>query len=222
MQMQVLTPGVQHGEETDVGTEQSGLSRGFQQRGCGGAKQDGVNLFRVLQREPADRGGQCEYDMEIGNREKFASRCTSHRARLVGLVHLGRCWLRRRCQELVVVSADDRPSRADAASSIWNEIEIQRIERAGRGAHGYVGDLQVARRGFQVGVTEQDLNRAQIRSGFEQVRGKGMPQRVRMHWFGDAGGLRSAAAGQVCGFGRDGLVPVTFGNSHSEGRSARQ
>jgi len=52
-----------------------------------------------------------------------------------------------------------------------------------------------------MGVSEQDLNRAQVGAGFKQMCGKGVAQRVRMYWLGDAGGLRSAAAGQVCSFG---------------------
>ena len=67
-------------------------------------------------------------------------------------------------------------------------MEIERIERTGRGTHGHIGDLQVARRGLQVGVTEQDLDGAQIGPGFEQVCGEGVPQRVRMNRFPNTGG----------------------------------
>ena len=73
---------------------------------------------------------------------------------------------------------------------------MQRIQWTGRGAHGDVGDLQIASRSFQVGVPEQDLDGAQIGAGFEQVRGKGMTQRVRMNRFGNAGRARGAAASQ--------------------------
>ena len=52
-------------------------------------------------------------------------------------------------------------------------------------------------------MTEQDLNGAKIGSGFEQVRGEGVPQRVRMNRFGNAGELSGAAAGQEDGLGRD-------------------
>src|SRR5580658_568498 len=71
MEMQVLTPGMQHGKKTNVGAEQSGVAGGFKQRGCGSAEQDRVDLFRVLERQPADLGGQREHDMEIGNRQKL-------------------------------------------------------------------------------------------------------------------------------------------------------
>ena len=68
MQMQVLSPGVEHGEEADMGAEESGIGGGFEQSGCGGAKQDRVDLFRVLKRQPADLSGQGKHDVEVGNR----------------------------------------------------------------------------------------------------------------------------------------------------------
>jgi hypothetical protein len=36
--------------------------------------------------------------------------------------------------------------------------------------------LQIARRGFEVGVAEQNLNRSEINASFEQVGGEGVPQ----------------------------------------------
>jgi hypothetical protein len=47
--------------------------------------------------------------------------------------------------------------------------------------------LQIARRGFEVGVAEQNLNRSEINASFEQVGGEGVPQQVRMDGLGDAG-----------------------------------
>jgi hypothetical protein len=35
--------------------------------------------------------------------------------------------------------------------------------------------LQIARRRFEVGMAEQNLNRSEINAGFEQVRGEGVP-----------------------------------------------
>ena len=60
------------------------------------------------------------------------------------------------------------------------KVKIQRIQWARRGANGHVGDVQIARRGFQVGVAEQDLNGTEVRAGFQQVRGKSVPQGVIM------------------------------------------
>jgi hypothetical protein len=67
-----------------------------------------------------------------------------------------------------------------------NQIEIQRIQRTGRGTNGHAGDMQIACRGLQMGVAQQDLDGAKFDAGFEQVRGEGVPRRVRMNGLGDA------------------------------------
>jgi hypothetical protein len=36
--------------------------------------------------------------------------------------------------------------------------------------------LQIARRRFEVGMSEQDLNGAEIHAGFQQVGGEGVPE----------------------------------------------
>ena len=41
-----------------------------------------------------------------------------------------------------------------------------------------VGDMQVASGGLQFRMTEQNLNVAEIHAGFEQVSGKGVPERL--------------------------------------------
>ena len=69
--MQVLTPGVKHGEEADGSTEQPRVGSGFQQRGGGSAEQDGVDLSCVLKRQATDLLRQGEDHMEIGNRQKL-------------------------------------------------------------------------------------------------------------------------------------------------------
>src|SRR5580698_3357365 len=71
MQMQILTPGVEHGEEADGGAEQPRFGGGFEQALSGRAKQDLVNLLRVLERQPSDLRGQSEHDVEIGNGQKL-------------------------------------------------------------------------------------------------------------------------------------------------------
>ena len=71
MQVQILTPGVKHGEEADGGAEQPGIGGGFEQRLGGGAKQDGVNLSWVLKRQSADLRRQREDDVEIGDGQKL-------------------------------------------------------------------------------------------------------------------------------------------------------
>ena len=44
--------------------------------------------------------------------------------------------------------------------------------------------------GGHIRVAQQFLHRANVRTGFQQVRGEAMTQRVRMHGLGDAGGPR--------------------------------
>ena len=53
-------------------------------------------------------------------------------------------------------------------------MEVQRIQGTRRGADGRVGYLQITRCGFQVGMTKQDLDVAQIDTRFQQVRGEGV------------------------------------------------
>lgn len=71
VQMQVLAPGMQHGEEADGCVQQSRVGRGWEQSLRRGAEQDGVNRFLVLKRQPADLIGQSEHDVEIGDRKKL-------------------------------------------------------------------------------------------------------------------------------------------------------
>jgi hypothetical protein len=83
-----------------------------------------------------------------------------------------------------------RPVPAEALASLgWKEAErVQRFQRTGSPAQIHVGDLQIARRGFEVRVAEQNLNRSEINAGFEQMRGEGVPQQVLMNRLRDAGG----------------------------------
>ena len=71
MQMQILSPGMQHREEADVGAEQSGVGGGFKQRGGGRAEQDGVDQLRVLKCQAADLRRQREHDVEVGHGQKL-------------------------------------------------------------------------------------------------------------------------------------------------------
>src|SRR5277367_6392994 len=72
MQMEILSPAVQHGEEPDLSAEQSGIGGTFKQCGRGGAEQNAIDLFRVLKCQLADLGGQREHDVEIGNRQNLS------------------------------------------------------------------------------------------------------------------------------------------------------
>jgi hypothetical protein len=67
MMMQILAPGVQHGEKADVRSQVLGvMGNGLQCFGCG-TKQDAVDRSFVLQGEWADFFWQREDDMEVGH-----------------------------------------------------------------------------------------------------------------------------------------------------------
>ena len=68
MKVQVLTPSVQDGQETDGGAEVFRIGGNGEQSFRSGLKQEVVNLSRVLKRQSADLSGKREYDVEIGNR----------------------------------------------------------------------------------------------------------------------------------------------------------
>ena len=51
----------------------------------------------------------------------------------------------------------------------------QKIQGALRGADRLGGDLQVARGGREAAMPQQQLDRAQIGTRFQEVGGKGMP-----------------------------------------------
>src|SRR5712692_8522528 len=60
-------------------------------------------------------------------------------------------------------------------------------------------------------MAQQDLDGAEIDAGFEQVRSEGMPQRVGMNGFGDAGSPRGVPTSQKDGLGRDGSPGMRAG-----------
>jgi len=87
--------------------------------------------------------------------------------------------------------------------------------------------VQVARRGFQIRVPQQPLNDDQIDAIVQQMRGKGMPQRMRMHRFGDRGQSRrlpaypenrSGGKRTICLVSREepvgGVFPPPVGDEH--------
>src|SRR6202035_779261 len=71
MEMQVLTPGVQHGEEADGSAEVSGIGGDGEQsfRSC--LKQDGIDLSRVLKCQAADLLWKREHDVEVRNGQQL-------------------------------------------------------------------------------------------------------------------------------------------------------
>ncbi len=71
MEMQVLTPGVQHGKEADGSAEMSGVGGDGEQSFGSGLKQDGIDLSRVLKRQATDLLRKREHDVEIGDGQQL-------------------------------------------------------------------------------------------------------------------------------------------------------
>src|ERR1700733_1157921 len=66
---------------------------------------------------------------------------------------------------------------------------------------------------LDVGVAEQQLDRAEIGSGFEQMRGIGMPQGVRADFFLDASAPDSFSTGMPDAFSSNRHVLAVVGSS---------
>ena len=74
--------------------------------------------------------------------------------------------------------------------------EGERIKRAGGRAEMPLGQMQIDGSDLEVAMAEQDLNGAQVGSGFEQVCGETMAQGVRMDLpVMEAGSFRRNLAG---------------------------
>ena len=54
VQVKVLSPRMKHGKKTDRGAQTFGIGSNREQRFRCGAKQNAVDLTRILQRQPAD------------------------------------------------------------------------------------------------------------------------------------------------------------------------
>ena len=90
-------------------------------------------------------------------------------------------------QELLLVSVHDigyfEPMWSHLLLPSPSEVVISRMDRSSSGTGGGMqsvfGDMQVAGRGLQVAMAEQQLNAAQIGACVEQVGGKGVTQHMR-------------------------------------------
>ena len=69
--MQVLAPGVEHGDETDLGAEMLRVGGDRAQRLGRRAEQDGVDRLLVLEGDLGDRRRQREDDMEVRHRQQL-------------------------------------------------------------------------------------------------------------------------------------------------------
>jgi len=78
----------------------------------------------------------------------------------------------------------------------------------------------------QIGVTEQQLDGAQVGAGFQQVCGEAVSQRVRMQRLVDSGALGGLTTGVPDDLVADGViggVPAAPGNSQTAGlRTSRR
>jgi hypothetical protein len=72
MEMRVLTPGVQHGKESDGGAEMFGVGGDGEESFGSSLKQDGIDLSWVLKRQAADLLRKSEHDMEIGDGQELS------------------------------------------------------------------------------------------------------------------------------------------------------
>ena len=82
----------------------------------------------------------------------------------------------------------------------------QIVERTRRGMQPGFGDMQVAGRGLQIAMAEQQLNAAQIGACIEQMCREGMSQHMRAEWLGDAQLLAQLLAGDTHRVRQQGLV----------------
>src|ERR1700687_4854277 len=75
----------------------------------------------------------------------------------------------------------------------------RQVRRAGSGAYLAGGDAEVAGRGCQAAVAEQQLNRADVGSRFQQMDGKRVAHRMRADRLANAREAPSLLAGEVEG-----------------------
>src|SRR3954451_17181658 len=72
MMLQVLAPGMEHGDETDLGAEMARIGGDREQRLGRRLEQDSVDRGLVLESDFGSGGRQCEDDVEIGYWQQFA------------------------------------------------------------------------------------------------------------------------------------------------------
>jgi len=72
MMLEVLSPGMEHAEESDVGSQVSGVTSQFEHRRCAGAVEQVVEQPLVLQYKSGEFMGQGEHDVEVGHGQQFS------------------------------------------------------------------------------------------------------------------------------------------------------
>src|SRR6266853_1387229 len=71
MMVQVLAPGMEHGDDADFGAEMPGIAGNLAQRLGRGSEQDGVDRLLVLERDLGHRRRQRKHDMEVRHRQQL-------------------------------------------------------------------------------------------------------------------------------------------------------
>lgn len=71
MVLEVLSPGMEHAEQTDVGTQMLRVASDFEQRGSTGTEEQIVEQPLVLQHKRGQLMGQSEDDMEVGHGQQL-------------------------------------------------------------------------------------------------------------------------------------------------------
>jgi hypothetical protein len=67
MMLEVLSPGMQHAEEADLGAEVLGIGGDLEQSGGAGAKQQMIDGLLILQRQPRQFMRQREDHVEVAD-----------------------------------------------------------------------------------------------------------------------------------------------------------
>ena len=71
MKQEILAPGVQDGEESDLGSKMLGIGGHLGKRLGNGAEQQVVEFDRILPDECVEFMGQCEYGVKVAGRQQF-------------------------------------------------------------------------------------------------------------------------------------------------------
>src|SRR5450631_555675 len=75
MMLKVLSPGMEHAEETDIGSEVLGIASQFEHRRGAGAVEQIVEQPLVLENQSGKFMRQCEDDMKVRNGQQFSRTC---------------------------------------------------------------------------------------------------------------------------------------------------
>src|SRR5277367_6141042 len=71
MMLKVLSPGMQHAEQPEVGSQVLGVASNFKERRGTGAEEQVVEQPLVLQHQGGQFMGQREHDVEVGHGQQF-------------------------------------------------------------------------------------------------------------------------------------------------------